>query len=132
MKLLLLDTHEAFIQLHRDTGNQAWTAQWLARTAPTHAQGHTSPEEWLSLYHDVGDIERNIDQMVGVLRLNRSVLFAVYHRMLTIQDIWLECRARDFSRDGELTQQGEQILQDEQALFASLMLKVKRMLVAAR
>ena len=51
--------------------------------------------------------------------------------MLTIQDIWLECRARDFSRGGELTQQGEQVLQEEQALFADLVL-IKQMLVAAR
>src|SRR5690348_13396790 len=75
MKLLLLDAHEAITELQRDTGSHAWTAQWLARTAPTHAQGHTTPEEWLKLYQDLGDIERDIDQLVAVLRLNRTVLF---------------------------------------------------------
>jgi hypothetical protein len=42
---------------------------------------------------------------------------------------WLEYRARDFRREGELTPKGEEVLREEQALFADLMLKIKRMLV---
>jgi hypothetical protein len=132
MKLLLLDTHEEITQLQRDTGNHAWMAQWLARTALSHAEGHTTAQEWLELYQDFGDIEEHLDEMVAVFKLNRATLFGVYHRMLTIQGVWLECRARDFTRLAELTQEGEQILREEHALFADLVPKIKRMLVAAR
>lgn len=70
--------------------------------------------------------------MIGLLRLDRTVLFGVYRRMLTIQDVWLECRARDLSREGKVTQQGEQVLPEEQALFTDLVFKLKRMVVASR
>jgi hypothetical protein len=70
--------------------------------------------------------------MVGPLRLDRSLLFTVYHRMQAIQGAWLECQRRDFSRDGELTPEGEDVLRTEQSRFADLILKIKRMLVAAR
>jgi len=132
MKLLLLDTHEAITQLQRDAGNHAWWAQFLAPTASAQVQGHTTPEEWVRLYHDLGDILRDLDQMKGRLRLDRSLLFNIYHRMLAIQGAWLEYQARDFSREGEVTPQGEEVLREEQALFADLILKIKRMLVAAR
>jgi hypothetical protein len=132
MKLLLLDTHEGLTQLHSDAGDHAWWAQWLARTAPTHAEGHATPEEWAMIYQDLGDVTRELDQMVGPLRLDRRLLFTVYHRMLAVQGAWLEYRARDFSREGVVTPEGEDVLRTEQALFADLMLKIKRMLVAAR
>jgi hypothetical protein len=60
------------------------------------------------------------------------LLFNVYHRMLAIQDAWLEYQRRDFTRNGELTPEGEEVLREERALFADLILKIKRMLVAAR
>ena len=128
MKLLLLDTHEEIIQLQRSAGSYAWFAQWT----PTHAEGHVPREEWARLYQDLGDVERDLDQMVGRLRLDRSLLFNAYHRMLAVQDSWLIFRARSFTRDGELTPEGEDMLRMGQARFADLMLKIKRMLVAAR
>lgn len=132
MKLLLLDTHEGITQLHSDAEDHTFWAQWLARTAPIHAEGHATPEEWVRLYQDLGDVERDLDQMKGRLRLDRSLLFNIYHRMLAVQGAWLEYRARDFSCRGEVTPQGEEVLREEQALFADLILKIKRMLVAAR
>lgn len=132
MKLVLLDTHEGITQLHSGAGDHAWWAQWLARSSPTHAEGHATPEEWAMIYQDLGDVERDLDQMVGRLRLDRSLLFNIYHRMLAVQGAWLEYRARDFSREGVVTPEGEDVLRTEQALFADLMLKIKRMLVAAR
>lgn len=132
MKLLLLDVNEDATQLERDAGDHAFWAQWIARTDPTHAQGKTTPEEWVMIYQNLGDVTRDLDLMKGRLRLDRSLLFNIYHRMLAIQDAWLECQRRDFSRGGELTPEGEEVLREEQALFADLMLRVKKMLVAAR
>ena len=132
MKLVLLDTNEGLTQLHCDAGDHAFWAQWLARADATHAQGKTTPEEWAMVYQDVGDVTRELDLMVGPLRLDRSILFNVYHRMLAVQRAWLEYRARDFSREGVVTPEGEEVLRTEQALFADLMLNIKRMLVAAR
>ena len=132
MKLLLLDTHEENAKLYRIAGNHAWWAEFLFRTASSHVQGHATPEEWAMVYQDLGDIGRDLDQMKGRLRLDRSLLFNIYHRMLAIQDAWLEYRGRDFTRECELTPQGEDVLREERALFADLMLKVKKMLVAAR
>jgi len=132
MKLLLLDVNECAIQLERDAGDHAFWAQWIAHTDPNHAEGHTTPEEWVMIHQDLGDVTRDLDQMVGRLRLDRSLLFNIYHRMLAIQDAWLECQRRDFSRGGELTPVGEDVLREERALFADLLLKIKRLLVAAR
>jgi len=84
------------------------------------------------LYQDLGDVERDLDQMVGPLRLDRRLLFTVYHRTLAIKDAWLEYQARDFSHEGAVTTKGEEVLREEGALFADLMLNIKRMLVAPR
>jgi len=132
MKLLLLNVNEETIQLESDAGHHTFWAQWLARTAPNHAEGHSIPQEWAMIYQNLGDVTRDLDLMKGRLRLDRSLLFNIYHRMLTIRDAWLECQRRDFSRDGELTPEGEEVLREERALFADLILKIKKMLVAAR
>jgi len=132
MKLVLLDTHEEITRLRNDAEDHAWWAQFLARTASAQVQGHATPEDWGRLAQDLGDVERDLDQMKGRLRLDRSLLFNIYHRMLAVQYAWLEYQARDFSREGVVTPEGEDVLRAEQALFADLMLKIKRMLVAAR
>ena len=100
MKLVLLDTNEGLTQLHSDAGDHAFWAQWIARTDPNHAKGHATPEEWAMSYQDLGDVTRELDQMVGRLRLDRSILFNIYHRMLAVQRAWLDYRAHDFSREG--------------------------------
>ena len=64
MKLLLLDAHEGITQLQSSAGRHAWWAQW----APTHAEGHATPEQWAALYQDLGDLERDVDQMVAEFR----------------------------------------------------------------
>jgi hypothetical protein len=116
----------------RGAGDHAWWAQWIARADATHAQGKTTPEEWARLYQDLGDVERDLDQMVGPPRLDRGLLSTVYYRMLAIKDAWLQYRAQDYSHQGEVTPKGEEVLCEEQALFADLLLKVKKMLVASR
>ncbi len=132
MKLLLLDTNEGITQLERDAGDHVFWAQWNARTDPTHAEGKTTPEQWAMIQQDLGDVTRDLDLMKGRLRLDRSLLFNIYHRMLVVQGAWLDYLASDFSRGGELTPEGEDVLREERARFADLMLKVKRLLVAAR
>ena len=132
MKLLLLDTQEEFTRLKSDAGDHTFWAEFMFRTDRTHAEGRTTHEEWVRIYQDLGDIQRDLDQMIGPLRLDRSILFNTYHRMLAVQRAWLEYRARDFTRGGVVTPEGEDVLREEQALFADLMLKIKRMLVAAR
>ena len=130
-KLLLLDTHEAITQLHREAGHHAWWAWWLARAAPSHAEGHATPEEWLQIYDDVGDDERDLDQMKWSLRLDRALLFRVYHRFLVTRDNWLQYRRRDFSRNGELTPQGQTAVHEDEVLLTDVLSKVKHLLVAA-
>lgn len=132
MKLLLFEAQEGTIRLHSDAEDHTFWADFLSRTARTHVEGHATPEEWVMVYHDLGEILREFDQMIGRLRLDRSILFNIYHRMLAINDAWLDYRRRDFSRDGEVTPQGAEMLREEQALFSDLMLQIKRMLVAAR
>ena len=132
MKLVLLETQETITRLYCDAGDHTFWADFLSRTARKHVEGHATPEEWVMIYHDLGEILREFDQMIGRLRLDRSLLFTIYHRMLAIEDAWLDYRRRDFSRGGEVTPQGEGVLREERELFADLMLKIKRMVVAAR
>ena len=132
MKLVLLETQETFTRIYSDAEDHTFWADFLLRTARTHVEGHATAEEWVMIYHDLGEILREFDQLIGRLRLDRSILFNIYHRMLAINDAWLDYRRRDFSRGGEVTPQGAEVLREERALFADLMLKIKRMLVAAR
>lgn len=132
MKLLLLDTNEDITRLQSDAEGHAFWAEFLARTASAHVQNHATSEEWGRLAQDLGDVERDFDQMKGRLRLDRSLLFNIYHRMLAVQDAWLNYQVRDFTCGGELSQKGEEVVREERALFADLVLKIKRMLVAAR
>jgi hypothetical protein len=132
MKFELLNFNEDIIRLYSDAEDHTFWADFFSRTARNHVQGCTTPEEWVMILHDLGDILRDVDQMKGRLRLDRSLLFNIYHKMLAIEGAWLNYQARDFSRNGELTPEGEEVLREERALFADLMLKVKKMLVAAR
>ena len=132
MKLVLLETQETITRLYCDAEDHTFWAEFLSRTARTHVEGHATPEEWVMIYHDLGEILREFDQMIGRLRLDRSLLFTIYHRILAIQNAWLEYRTRDFSRGGEVTPQGVEVLREERVCFADLMMKIKRMLVAAR
>jgi hypothetical protein len=63
MKLLLLNTNEEITRLRSDAEDHAWWAQFLARTASAQVQGHATPEEWDKLAQDLGDVERDLDQM---------------------------------------------------------------------
>lgn len=132
MKLLLLDTGEMIIQRRSDAEHHAWWADFLDRTVSSQVKEDTTPQEWARIAQDLGDVERDFDQMIGPLRLNRTLLFNSYHKMLAVQGAWLEYQARDFSRNGELTPEGAEVLREEEALFVELILNIKRMLVAAR
>lgn len=131
-KLLLLDTHEAITDLYRTAAGYVSMAQWLRRGVPMQAEGRATPEEWLHIYHDLDDVERDLCQMKLLFRLDRTLLFRVYHRFLVIQENWLRCRGLDFSRDGELTPDGDTAVREDKAFLADIFLKIKRMLVAAR
>ncbi len=130
--MLLLDIHEAIRQLNGESGSYAGMAQWISRAAPTQAKGHATPEEWYQIYQDLDDLERDLDQMVGSLRLDRASLFRVYHRVQVIRDNWLQYRWRDFSRNGELTPQGHTAVQEDEVFFTDVLSKIKHVLVAAR
>lgn len=131
MRLLLLETHEEIAKLYGIAVNHAWWAEFLSRTARTDDEGHATSEEWGRLAQDLGDVERDFDQMKGRLRLDRSLLFNIYHRIFALQDAWLNYQARDFCYEGELSPKGEKVLREERELFADL-IKVKKMLVASR
>jgi hypothetical protein len=132
MKLLLLETQEEIIRLRNIADNNFIWAEFLCRAARRHVEGDATPEDWKKVYEVLGDVERDLDLQIGRLRLDRLLLFNIYHTMLAIQDAWLNYRTRDFSRGGELTPKGEEVLRVEQARFADLLSKIKRMVVAAR
>lgn len=131
-KLLLLDTNEAITDLVRKAAGYAWMAQWLRRGAPTQAEGRATPEEWLQIYQDLDDVERDLGQMKLLLRLDRTLLFRAYHRFLVIQENWLYCRRRDFSRNGEMTSEGDTAVHEDKVFLTDIFSKIKRMLVATR
>ena len=114
-----INTHEGVIQLTSDAGDHAWWAQWLARAAPTHAEGARHA--------------RGVGQALsGSWRCYTETRFDGGTVAVGSQVAWLEYRACDFTRGGEVTPTGEEVLREEEALFADLLLKIKRMLVAAR
>lgn len=131
-KLRLLNTHEAIMQLWRTAGHHAWMAQWLARVDPSHAEGHASSAEWFGVNQDLGDIERDLSQMVGVLRLDRTQLFRIYHRFQVARENWLHYLWRDFSRNGELTPEGAAAVYKDDERLTDVLSNIKCLLVASR
>lgn len=131
-RLLLLDTHEQIQQLERDARDFAGMAYLLSgMNVPGE---YEKAKEWLQLSQALGDVERDCDQMVGRLRLDRSLLFNIYHRMLPIRDTWMHYRTRHLkpALEGEKEQEIPKDIREEDAMWATIMTNIKKMLVASR
>jgi hypothetical protein len=128
----LLDTHEQIQQLERDARDFAGMAYLLSgMNVPGE---YEKAKEWLQLSQALGDVERDCDQMVGRLRLDRSLLFNIYHRMLPIRDTWMHYRTRHLkpALEGEKEQEIPKDIREEDAMWATIMTNIKKMLVASR
>ena len=96
----------------------------------------TSPEQWVDLYLTIDDIERDYEQMVMRLRLDRTILFRTYHQMLMVKHRWLNYLSIDFSTNSESicdeTLTNELSAWDEEAqMWDTFMTHIKKMLVAS-
>jgi hypothetical protein len=128
----LLDTHEQIQQLERDARDFAGMAYLLSgMNVPGE---YEKAKEWLQLSQALGDVERDCDQMVGRLRLDRSLLFNIYHRMIPIRDTWMHYRTRHLkpALKGEKEQEIPKDIREEDAMWATIMTNIKKMLVASR
>ncbi len=131
-RLLLLDTAELIQQLRRD-------ARYFAGIAYLLAQGNEQGEyekakEWFWLSQGLDDVDRDFDLMVGPLRLDRSLLFRAYHQLGPIRDAWMYYRTRHLRpvREGEKEQEIPEDIREEDAMWATIMSNIKKMLAMSR
>lgn len=130
-KLCLLDTYELIQQLQKDAHDFAGIAYLLAQG---NVRGeYEKAKEWLWLSQALGDVDRDFDLMVGPLRLDRSLLFRAYHQLGPIRDAWMHYRTRHLRpvREGEQEQEIPEDIREEEAMWATIMTNLKKLLAAA-
>lgn len=131
-KLCLLETHELIQQLRQD-------ARTIASMAAGFAQMNVPGEcdkakEWFAVFQGLEDVERESDQMVGRLQLDRTQLFRIYHQMGSLRGAWMHYRTCDLTPavEGEKEQEIWKDIREEAAMWATVMTNIKKMLAAAR
>lgn len=131
-RMLVLETPELIQSLWRDARDFAAMAYLLAKGNV--AGEYEKAKEWLELSQALDDVDRDFDQMVWHLRLDRSLLFRIYHRMGPLRDTWMYYRTRHLkpALEGEKEQEIPQDIRDEVEMWATIMTNIKKMLVAAR
>jgi hypothetical protein len=130
-KRCLLDTYELIQQLRRDARDFAGIAYLLAKG---NVRGqYEMAKEWLRLSQAVDDVERDFDLMVGPLRLDRSLLFRAYHQLGPIRDTWRYYRTRHLrpALEGEKEEEIPNDIREEEAMWATIMNNIKKMLAAS-
>lgn len=130
--LLLLDGSETFPKLKGKALDYGRIARMLGNVRP----GMTTPEQWVDLYTTIDDAERDFEEMVLRLRLDRKILFRTYHQMLVVKRRWLDYLSIDFSANSESicaeTHTNELSAWDEEAqMWDTFMTHIKKMLVAS-
>ena len=131
-RLQLLDTHEQIQELERDARDFAGMAYLLS--GMNVLGEYEKAKEWLQLSQALADVERDCDQMVGRLRLDRSLLFRIYQQMRGIRDTWMYYRTRHLrpALMGEKEHEIPEDIREEDAMWATIMTNIKKMLVASR
>lgn len=131
-RMLLLETPELIQQLHRDALDLAGMAYLLAKGNV--AGEYEKAKEWLLLSEALDNVERDFDRMVGCLRLDRSLLFPIYHQLRPLRDTWMYYRTRHLkpALEGEKEPEISGDVREEEAMWATIMTNVKKMLVASR
>lgn len=131
-KLCLLETHELIQQLRQD-------ARTIASMAAGFAQMNVPGEydkakEWIAVFQGLDDVERESDQLVGRLQLDRTHLFRVYHQMGLLWGAWMHYRTCDLKPavEGEKEQEIWKDIREEAAMWATVMTNIKKLLAASR
>jgi hypothetical protein len=142
--LLLLDTHESVNALILRLEHIIAEALCFFRTAAPRVQGNIAPQQWVLIYDDLGNVERDLEQMVARLQLDRTLLFSAYHRLQTIAQVWLTHREHNYlqalarrlpldMKDEEaFSRERRKTIDDDKALLQDVITKIKHLLVAAR
>jgi hypothetical protein len=103
--------------------------------AQMNGPGHyEKAKEWFAVFQGLEDVERESDQMVGRLQLDRTQLFRIYHQLGPLRGAWMHYRTRDLKPavEGEKEQEIWKDVREEAARWATVMANIKKMLVAAR
>lgn len=96
----------------------------------------TTAQQWVALYWIIDECERDYEQMVLRLRLDRTVLFRIYQQMLVVKQNWLNYLRTDFNQNtesvcNELNVHESSAWELEEQMWNALMTSIKKMLVAA-
>jgi len=108
----------------------------IARLLASGKPGMTTVEEWISLYWIIDECERDHEQMVMRLCLDRMILFGIYQRMLVVKNKWLNYQFNDCDKQTGIVSEernasGTFASEEEERIWSTIMINVKRMLVAA-
>lgn len=129
--LLLLDGSEMFPRMKRKCIDYTAIARMLANVRP----GMTTTEKWVALYWILDECERDYEQMVMRLRLDRTILFRTYRQMLAVKRNWLNYLCNDFAQTTETVSDEVNTTEpsawdEEEQMWTTLMTNIKKMLVA--
>ena len=126
-RLLVVESHEMIEHFQENARHYAAMAYLVS--GMNVAGQYEKAKEWLQMYHDLTDLERDCDQMVGRLRLDRGLLFRIYHQMRVRRETWMHYQTRELNpADKERCV----AIHKEEAQWDMLMTKIKHMLVASR
>ena len=126
-KLLLLETHELIQQFEEDARHYAAMSYLLAER---NVRGqYEKAKEWLQMYNDLSDVERDCFQMVGRLRLDRGLMFRIYHQTRPLRDTWVHYQTRHLN---PADKERVEAIRKEEAKWDTLMTMIKKLLVASR
>ena len=126
-RMLLVEGHE-MIEQFQEVARQYATMAYLVSGMNVVGQ-YEKAKEWLQVYHDLTDVERDCFQMVGRLRLDRGLLFRIYDQTRALRDTWVHYQTRHLNpADKERCE----ALRQEETQWDTLMTKIKKMLVASR
>ena len=91
--------------------------------------------EWMKIYQSLVDVERDCEQMVSRLQLDRSLMFRIYHAMQAIRDRWIDSWASRLNPKEEGQASYEESVKNllrEENEWGTTMTQVKKMLVSSR
>ena len=126
-KLLLLEAYE-LIQQFQENARHCAAISYLMAERNVRGQ-YERAKEWLAVYNDLTDIERDCFQMVGRLRLDRGLLFRIYHQIRPIRDTWVHYQTHDLN---PADKERVEAIRKEEAKWDTLMTMIKKLLVASR
>ena len=94
--LLLLDVDEVYPALKHECLDHAALGRVMASV-----RSNVVIDEWIQLYWQLDECQRDYQQMVIGLRLEPVLLFSIYQRMLRIEEEWLDLRTRELTPEQE-------------------------------